>query len=105
MQWPMLLLKWCSVGLGVPGCLPRLFVALAHGSEHPSAEVLRLMVRLWAPAATRAGMAPWMFARGSILETEEAVVTNSPEENAMARAAKSVTMASLPRYGLPLSTE
>mmetsp|Transcript_48085 Transcript_48085/g.121362 ORF Transcript_48085/g.121362 Transcript_48085/m.121362 type:complete len:1147 (+) Transcript_48085:107-3547(+) len=83
--------------LGVPGCLPRLFVALAHGSEHPSAEVLRLMVRLWAPAATRAGMAPWMFARGSILETEEAVVTNSPEENAMARAAKSVTMASLPR--------
>jgi DnaJ family protein C protein 13 len=55
------------------------------------------MVRLWAPAASRIGTGPWMFARGSILDTEEALQSNTPEDNAISRAAKSVCLASLPR--------
>jgi hypothetical protein len=58
------------------GSTARLFAALTCGEDHVAAEGLRLLVRLWAPAAARIGRGPWQMGRGdaALLEEEPQVI-------------------------------
>ncbi|KAF8069423.1 GRV2 [Scenedesmus sp. PABB004] len=75
--------------LAAPVALARVWACLACGSEHVAAEAARLLVRLFAPAPARHGAPPWRLLRGAApLGGEELYLTNSREDNALARAAK-----------------
>ncbi|KAK9809260.1 hypothetical protein WJX72_012293 [[Myrmecia] bisecta] len=76
----------------------RIFAALTCGHDHVAAEAARLLTRLWAPAAARCGAGPWQLAAGRgggagmTSGMEDPQNTNSVEDNASARAAKSVCL-------------
>jgi hypothetical protein len=50
--------------VGVAGGAGRIFVTLLSVHEHVALEAARLLVRLFAPAAARAGEVPWQMGRG-----------------------------------------
>jgi DnaJ family protein C protein 13 len=74
---------------GPAGGLGRVFAALACGHDHAAAEAARLLARLFAPAAARAGGVPWRAGPGEAPPPAE-----TSEERAAARAAKSAAFVS-----------
>lgn len=85
--------------VGSGGGAGRVFAALQSGHDHVAAEAARLLLRLFAPAAARAGAGPWTTAAGAGSDGAAAnpLAVNSPEEESAARAAKSVCFISRSR--------
>ncbi|GMH45130.1 hypothetical protein BSKO_13087 [Bryopsis sp. KO-2023] len=75
--------------------IARIYNALMCGHDHVAAEAARLLVRMWAPAASRAGSGPWKLSRGLHTEDSESAPSNTPEENQSARSAKSICLSPL----------
>ncbi|GAB4814092.1 hypothetical protein N2152v2_001138 [Parachlorella kessleri] len=77
--------------VGPAGGAGRIFASLQCGSDHVAFEAARLLTRLFAPAACRAGAGPWQLGRGGgRLSDADLTSLNSADETAAARAAKSV---------------
>lgn len=74
----------------------RIFAAMTCGHEHVAAEALRLLARLWAPAAARSGQGPWVLPRVGAAPAIDALDVHSQlsgfDMAAAARMAKSTCL-------------
>jgi DnaJ family protein C protein 13 len=81
-----------------------MFAALQSGNDHIAFEAARLLLRLFAPAAARAGAVPWHAQQRQVAAAELAAATRSDaggldvgqgaEDTATARVAKSICLIS-----------
>lgn len=77
-----------ETGTAPAGVMARIFFGVSCGQDHVAAEAARLLLRLFMPAAGRAGSPPWNLPKpeGSLAKGEAS--SNTPEDTAMAQQAK-----------------
>ncbi|GIM04041.1 hypothetical protein Vretimale_8678, partial [Volvox reticuliferus] len=82
--------------LGLPTAVGRVMAAYACGHDGVAAEAARLLTRLWAPAAARAGAAPWSGLRAApslaslLADPDDPLSGCDPEDLSLARSAKAL---------------